>query len=47
MGRANRGSVGRDFAIADPGLQMVIDHWDDLPDDVRSGIVLIVRAARG
>ena len=44
-GGANRGAGGgRDYDGANPDLQMVIDHWDDLPEDVRSSILLIVRA---
>ena len=47
MDVANRGAVDCQFASADPDLQMVIDHWDDLPEDVRSSILLIVRAGCG
>ena len=40
-------AVGHEFASVDPGFQMVIDHWDQLRNEVRSSILLIVRAARG
>ena len=44
-GGTNRGAVGRDFAGPAPDLLIVIDLWDALPEDVRSRIRFVVRAA--
>ncbi|MEE3368996.1 MAG: hypothetical protein VX346_06595 [Planctomycetota bacterium] len=42
-----RDAVGRAPTVADPNLEMVINHWDDLSDEVRSSILLIARATCG
>ena len=44
-GGTNRGAVGREVSGPATDLLMVIDCQDALPEDVRSSILLIVRAA--
>ena len=44
-GGTNGGAVGREVSGPATDLLMVIDCQDALPEDVRSSILLIVRAA--
>jgi hypothetical protein len=34
-----------ELAITDPDLAEVIEHWDQLPEAIRAGIVAMVRAS--
>ena len=45
-GAAECGASGDDSASIDPDLALVIGRWDDLPHDLRAGIVAMVRAAQ-
>ena len=31
----------------DPDLRLILDHWADLPEPIRAGIVAMVKAAAG
>ena len=45
IGGAESGAVGAQSASFDADLRHIIEHWPSLPDDVKAGIVAMVRAA--
>jgi hypothetical protein len=44
---ADYGALSAETAELDAELQAIIDAWPSLPDDVKAGIVAMVRAAGG
>jgi len=46
-GGAESGALYAELALNDPELAELIRSWADLPDTVRAGVLMMVRAAAG